>query len=119
MQVARTVRRQDDDRWVRRAHRSELGDRYGGLTEQLEQECLEVVVGAVDLVDQEYRGTWAWMLERLQQRPADQVLGTEQGALTERFLVRLGQPDAQQLAWVVPFVERLRGVDPVVALEPH
>ena len=55
VQVARAVRGEDDDRRVRRADRAELGDRHARLGEQLEEEGLEVVVGAVDLVDQEHR----------------------------------------------------------------
>ena len=46
--------------------------------EQLEQERLEVVVGAVDLVDQQHRGPRARVLERAQQRPPEQVVGAEQ-----------------------------------------
>ena len=50
--------------------RAELRDRHRGLGEQLEQERLEVVVGAIDLVDQQHRGPRARMLQRPQQRPA-------------------------------------------------
>ena len=52
--------------------------------EQLEQERLEVVVGAVDLVDQQHGGARAGVLERAQQRPPDQVVGAEQLLLAER-----------------------------------
>ena len=52
--------------------------------EQLEQERLEVVVGAVDLVDQQHRGPRAGMLERAQQRAPDQVVGAEQVLLAQR-----------------------------------
>ena len=47
--------------------------------EQLEQERLEVVVGAVDLVDQQHRRPRPGMLERAQQRPADQVVAARTG----------------------------------------
>ena len=63
--------------------RADLGDRHGGLGEQLEQERLEVVVGAVDLVDQQHRRPRAGVLERPQQRPPDQVVGAEQVVLAE------------------------------------
>ena len=86
--------------------------------EQLEQEGLEVVVGAVDLVDQQYRRARARVLERPQQRSADQVVGAEQLLLVERAPARLGEPDAEQLARIVPLVERLGRVDPLVALQP-
>ena len=56
--------------------------------EQLEQERLEVVVGAVDLVDQQHRGPRAGVLERAQQRAADQVVGAEQVLLAQRRAAR-------------------------------
>ena len=71
------------DRRVRRADRAELGDRHRGLGEQLEQERLEVVVGAVDLVDQQHRRPRPGMLERAQQRAADQVVAPEQVLLAQ------------------------------------
>ena len=52
--------------------------------EQLEQERLEVVVGAVDLVDQQHGRARARVLERPQQRAADQVVGAEQLLLAQR-----------------------------------
>ena len=58
------------------------------------------------------------MLQRTQQRAPDQVVGTEQVVLAQRRAVRVGEPDAEQLARVVPLVQRLGGVDPVVALQP-
>ena len=69
--------------------RPQLGDRHAGVAEQLEQERLEVVVGAVDLVDQQHRGPRARVLQRPQQRPPDQVLGAEQLLLAE-----LASPDS-------------------------
>src|SRR6202020_760366 len=81
MEIAGAVRRQHDDWRMCRADRAELGDRDRGLAEQLEQERLEIVVGAVDLVDQQYRRPRPWVLECLQQRAADQVLGAEKGAV--------------------------------------
>ena len=117
VQIARAVGGQDDDRRVRGADRAELGDRHRRLAEQLEQERLEVVVGAVDLVDQQHRRARAGVLERAQQRPPDQVVGAEQVLLAELVAGRLGEPDGQQLARVVPLVERLGGVDALVALE--
>ena len=64
--------------------RADLGDRHARLGEQLEQERLEVVVGAVDLVDEQDGRPRARVLERAQQRPADQVVGAEQVVLAER-----------------------------------
>ena len=88
-----------------------------GVRQQLEQERLEVVVGAVDLVDQQHRGPRAGVLERAQQRPPDEVVRAEQLLLAQRRAARVGEPDAQQLTRVVPLVQRLRRVDPLVALQ--
>ena len=98
---------------------AELGDRHARLRQQLEQKSLEVVVGAVDLVDQQHRRSRTGVLERAQQRAPDQIVRTEQGVLTQRRAARVGQPDAQQLPRVVPLVERLRRVDALVALQAY
>ena len=47
----------------------------------------------------------------------DQVVRAEQVLLAQRLAARVGQPDAEQLAGVVPLVERLGRVDPLVALQ--
>src|SRR5262249_6956561 len=54
-------------------------------------------------------------LDRLEQRPADQELGPEELLLVHRpFLCRA---DVEQLARVVPLVDRVRDVEPLVALQ--
>ena len=88
------------------------------LGEQLEQERLELVVGAVDLVDEQHGRPRARVLERGEQRPRDEVVGAEQVVLGEVVAARLGEPDAEQLPRVVPLVQRLGGVDALVALQP-
>ncbi len=118
VQVARAVRRQDHDRWVGRGQRADLGDGDRRLGEQFEQERLELLVGAVDLVDQQHGRTRPGVLECGQQRPADEVVGPEQRLLGEVVAPRLGQPDPEQLSRVVPLVQRLGGVDPLEALQP-
>ena len=55
------------------------------------------------------------MLQRLQQRAAQQELAPEQLA---RRRARLGGADRQQLALVVPVVDRVVEVDALVALQP-
>ena len=119
VQVARAVRGEHDDRRMRRADRADLRDRHRRVGEQLEQERLEVVVGAVDLVDQQHGRPRPRVLERAQQRPPDQVVGAEQVLLAQLGVALVGQPDADQLARIVPLVQRLGGVDPLVALQPH
>ena len=48
------------------------------LSQQFEQERLEIVIRAVDLVDQQHGRPRARMLERPQQRPTDQIVRREQ-----------------------------------------
>ena len=87
------------------------------FAQQLEEEGLEVVVGAIELVDQQDRGAWPGVLERTQQRAADEVLGREEPFLADLLAARLGQADAQELARIVPLVQRLGRVDALVALQ--
>ena len=94
--------------------RAELGHRDLEVREHLEQKRLELLVGAVDLVDQEHDRLAR--LDRLEQRPADQELGAEELRLVDRSL--LGGADVQQLPRVVPLVDRVRDVQALVALEP-
>ena len=51
---------------------AELRDRHLEIGQHLEQERLEGLVGAVELVDQQHRRAGRVGLERLQQRPLDQ-----------------------------------------------
>src|SRR5436309_731833 len=81
-----------------------------GLGQELQEEGLEVVVGAVDVVDEEHRRTRARVLEGAQERPPDEVVGAEEVVLAERRAAGVGQPDAEELAGVVPLVERLGDV---------
>ena len=60
--------------------------------------------------------TGSGALDRLEQRPADQELGPEELLLVHRPLLR--RADVQQLARVVPLVDGVRDVEPLVALEP-
>ena len=99
--------------------RAELGDRHRRLGEQLEEERLELVVGAVDLVDQQHHRPWPGVLDRPQQRPADEVVGGEQVVGGDGAVGGLGGADRQQLAGVVPLVQRLGRGDALVALQPH
>ncbi len=119
MEVAGAVRGQHDDRRVLRPLRAELGDRHRRLGEEFEQERLELVVGAVDLVDQQHRRPRAGMPQRAQQRSFDEELGREQIDVVECLSTGLGEADAEQLTGVVPLVQRLGRVDALVALQPH
>ena len=98
---------------VRGRDRPDLRDRDLEVGEHLEQERLELLVGAVDLVDQQDDPLGA--LDRLEQRPSDQELGPEQLVLGDRALLR--GADVQELPRVVPLVDRVRQVEALVALE--
>jgi hypothetical protein len=117
VQVARAVGGQHDGGRVRRADGAELGDRHRRLGEQLEQEGLEVVVGAVELVDEQHGRERSRVRERLQQGPSQEVLLGEQVVLAQVVAAGLGEPDPQELAGVVPLVQRLGDVDALVALQ--
>ena len=104
-----------------RLDRAELGDRQLVLGQHLEQEGVERLVGAVELVDQQHRR--ALLRQRLQQRPLDQHAARVEAlgqALARRGVAdvvrRLGEADLHHLARDVPFVGGLRDVEPLVAL---
>ena len=101
VQLARAVRGQDDGRALARRDRAELGDRDLEVGEHLEEERLELLVRAVDLVDQEHDRLVG--VDRLQQRPPDQELGPEELVLRDSPLLR--GADMEQLARVVPLVD--------------
>ena len=67
VQLTRAVRGDHDERPPLGRDRPELGDRHLEVGQELEQEGLELVVGAVDLVDQEHHRLVG--LERFEQRP--------------------------------------------------
>ena len=96
---------------MRRPDRAYLRDRHARVREQLEQERLEVVVGSVDLVDEQHRRSRAGVLERAQERAADEVVRPEL-LLPERRVTRVGEPDAEELARIVPLVQRFGRIDP-------
>src|ERR671921_73277 len=99
---------------------TELGDRDGEVREDLQQERLELVVGAVHLVYEQYGRHRPPMLQRLQERTADQKLAVVEVAL-DAFLIfateGLGGADVEELSGVVPLVDRLVDVYALVALE--
>ena len=72
---------QDGDRRAFGSDRAELGDRDGEVREDLQQKCLELVVGAVHLVYEQHGRHRTAVLQRLQQRPADQELAGVEVAL--------------------------------------
>src|SRR3954453_15351498 len=117
-QLAGVVRRQEDDRPRARLEAAELGDRDLEVAEELEQHRLELLVGLVDLVDQQHDGLLGG--DRAHERALEQELLAEDVVLALLPAGPLGLGlDAQQLLAVVPLVERLGLVEPLVALQAH
>ncbi len=119
--LARAVRGDDHDRRRGGADGAELRDRDLEVREQLEQERLELLVGAVELVDEEDRRRLARRpVDRLEQRPAQQEVAGEDVVLVARrgFAARFEQADLEDLARVVPLVDRALEVEALVALQP-
>ena len=120
VQLAGAVRGEDHQRPPLGPDRPDLGDRDLEVREQLQQEGLELVVGAVDLVDQQHRRLRVVVVDRVQQRPALEELRAEQlvqALLAAAGLGGLERADVEQLPGVVPVVEGVRDVDALVALE--
>ena len=72
--LARPVRGQDHPRRRLGLDRADLRDRDLEVRQDLEQVRLELLVGAIDLVDEQDRGDAIGRLERLEERPADQEI---------------------------------------------
>ena len=75
-QLACAVVGQDRDRQSASMHRSNFRNTHLIVAQKLQQERLEFLIGAVDLVDQQY--CWLLGTDRLENRALDQkVLGEE------------------------------------------
>ena len=99
-----------------------LGDADLVRRQHLQQEGLELVVGPVDLVDQQHRRAVA---QRAQHRAVEQEALAVQGPLDlvgvrsrGRRRGGLDRAQVQDLAREVPVVQRLARVDALVALQP-
>ena len=117
-QLARVVRGEQHDRVRAGLDPAQLRDRDLEVRQQLEQHRLELLVGLVDLVDQEHDRLLGG--DRVHERPREQELLAEDVVL-HGVPARAGGLglDPQQLLAVVPLVQRLRLVQALVALEPH
>jgi hypothetical protein len=70
--VAGAVGREDHDRGCLRGEHDRAPDRHLVVRQHLEQVRLELVVGAVDLVDQQDRRRRVVVVDRAQQRPLEE-----------------------------------------------
>src|SRR5205814_280622 len=121
--LARPVGRDDDEWDLPCLDGADLRDRDLELREQLEEEGFELLVGAVDLVDEENRRCLVVVVDGVEQRTLKQELGAEDLALGRAPVYLIAwpfthEPDVQQLPRVVPLVDSMREVDPLIALEP-
>ena len=97
---------------------ADLGDAHLHLRQQLQQERLKLLVGLVDLVNEQHHGLLR--ADGFQQRPLQEILVAEEGAgqLLRVLAVHL-HLDGEQLLLVVPLVQGLALVQALIALEPH
>ena len=97
------------------------GTRDLEVGQQFQQERLERLVGAVQLVDQQHRRRQV-RVDRRQQRAREQELAGVDVAgefVAVGLAGGLGEADRHELAGVVPFIGRGGDVHAVVALQPH
>src|SRR5947209_6195780 len=100
--------------------RPDLRDGDLEIGEYLEEKGFELVVDAVELVEEQNGRTAVCAgLERLQYRTFDQKSRAEDIGEVLTLAARLGQPDRHDLLRVVPLVDGVRDVDPLVALQPN
>ena len=118
-ELADAVRGQDDVGRLRRLDGADLGDGDLELGEDLEQESLELLIGPVDLVDEE-DGRRSRLADGLEEGALDEKGRREDGRLLlgQRMARALLELDVQELLRVVPLVQRLGGVETLVTLEP-
>ncbi len=96
---------------------TQLGDRHLEVRQHLQQERLGLDLDPIDLVDQQHHrrvGT-----DRLEERTSQQEVLCEDVRLELIPFSRLLGLDPKQLLLVVPLVERLGLVEPLVALQPN
>src|SRR6516165_5082067 len=119
--LAGAVRGNDHDRRMYGFDSPELRDRDLEVRQHLEQECLKGFIRTIELVDEENGRARSIGLERLQQRPLDQIL-LGKHVMGEPLAVDrpfgFGEPDRDHLGGVVPLVDRGRDVQPFIALQP-
>ena len=95
----------------RRLDDADFRDGHLEVGQDFEQKGLERLVGAVDLVDQQHRRAADARLQRLQQRPLDQIALGKDVVLDAVLVVLaggLGEADRHHLRGIVPFVDRGR-----------
>jgi len=101
---------------------AQLGNGDLEVGEDLQEERLERLIGAIQLVDEQHRRAPRLGLERLQEWPGDEEALAEDVLLECRFVcrsARFGQANLEHLLGVVPLVHRRGHVEALVALQPN
>ena len=120
-QLARRIGGQHHERALGRRDRPQLGHGHLEVTEDLEQQTLDLDVRLVEFVDEEHHGLGG--ADRLQQRSCQQeFLGEDVVPQRIPFATviagALRRGDPEQLLGVVPLIERTGLVDTLITLEP-
>ena len=105
---------------MRRLEHSQLRDGYLEVSQHLQQKTLEFLIGAVQLIYQQHRSAVVGRVYGLKQGPLDEEALAEQprrGRLTVNVAAGLHQPYFQQLTRMVPLVNGVVYVQPLIALQ--
>src|SRR5260221_136316 len=97
--LTRAVRGDDHERRLAGADGAELGNRHLEVRQQLEEESLELLVGAVDLVDQQYGRSRVVVVDGVEQRSTEQELRAEDLKLGQAAVGRPVNVEDTGLAW--------------------
>src|SRR5476651_2051297 len=122
MHLTRAVGGEEHQWGLGRPHRAELGNRNLKLRQQLEEKAFELLVGAIDFVDQQDGRTGAVWIDGLKQRPLDEKgLAVELASCALSIECVGGVENAQfeELPRVVPLVQRVTHVQALVALQTN
>ena len=118
MDLSGPIGRDDHRRRNRGAERTELGHGDLEVGEELEQVRLELLVGSIDLVDEQHRRR-AIPGDRLEERALDQEpLAVDPLARLAPAAFTLGEAYFEDLPRVIPVIDRGRDVEAFIALKP-
>ncbi len=122
MYFARAVGRQNDQRRLAGTHGAELGNGDLEFRKQLEQVPFEFLIGPIDFVNQEDGRARTGRIDRLEERALDEKSVAVQltaGADAVDGVRRFENAQLDELASVVPFVNRVADVEAFVTLEAY
>src|SRR5262245_60691922 len=120
MDLTGSIRCEDDERSGGRAQRPELWNRDLEFRQQFQQKPFELLVSAIDFVNQQNRGASARGIDGLQQRALDQECFAVEFTVRARAIERvrgIENPELQQLTRIIPLVQGMADVQTFVALK--